>query len=228
MRQIIIFFFTSLLCSLSFSQSYRATENGKYIYWQPSVKLKSEDFTAVADTSLLGNYIDFDFKSVAAIGLHKILDVPKKRRDRRKKLERVYLAPAFQKTKSFTLMEDSLEIAKQQFYFDLTELSARRIRKELDSLKTFTNNAYGIAYIMLNTITKKIRDQESEINYAYTLDIFKDKKTNAFQEWRSFLDEELQKLENYATTPEECQRFLIGEPLEPGYEQSKTIMGVKK
>lgn len=228
MKQIITIILSIIFHTSSLGQPYEGNENEKYIYWQPSLKLKSKDFMAAADTSLLGKYKDFDFKSVAAIGLHKILDVPKKRRDRRRKPERVYLAPAFQKTKSFTLTEDSLEIVKQQFYFDLTELSARKIRKELDSLKAFTNNAYGIAYIMLNTITKKIRDQESEINYAYTLDIFKDKKNNAFQEWRSFMDEELRKLENYATTPEECQRFLIGEPLEPGYEQSKTIMGVKK
>ena len=60
-------------------------------------------------------------QAVVYVGLKSILDVPKKKKDRGNKLEKVYIAPAFDMTASYALTYDTGQIAMQQLYFDIAE-----------------------------------------------------------------------------------------------------------
>jgi hypothetical protein len=56
-------------------------------------------------------------------------------------------------------------------------------------------------------------------------EILIEKKDSAYYKWRETTDELLEETKKYATTPEDCYRFVVGKPIEKGYKQAKTIMG---
>ena len=76
----------------------------------------------------------YSMTASASVGIWSILDVPKKKKDRGKKLEKVYFAPAFSKTGSAAISNDTMQIAIQAIYFDICEFAARLARKELKTL----------------------------------------------------------------------------------------------
>ena len=56
-------------------------------------------------------------------------------------------------------------------------------------------------------------------------DVLIQKNDSAYIEWRALVDEMLEKNKDFATQLYEIERLILGEPIEDGYVQAKTIMG---
>lgn len=218
---ILLGFFTSVLTGQS------AIENDKYKFWQPNTKLIPNDFRYKADTSRAFNNLNrkYGIQAYSFCVLKSILDVPKKKRERGIKLERVYFAPCFDKYQSISMTTDSFELAKQQVYFDITELYARIARKQFESLRDSSKNEYGIYWSIYSSIVSKICIERNEMYDAYTNDVFLLKKEGFYQKWRSLVDERLIETNKYATKLEDCLRFLNGKPLTEDYKMSPDYLG---
>jgi len=88
----------------------------------------------------------YEFSASASVGIWSILDMPEKKKDRYKKFEKVYFAPAFERTTSYTKTDDTLQIAMQNTYLDICEIWARWARKQLSNIQDSTK-ATGISWI---------------------------------------------------------------------------------
>ena len=210
---------------ISFGQTNYPTRDSVHIFWQPDVKLTSKDYQGQPTSNVEDLMNKYNFSASASVGIWSILDIPKKKKDRLTKFEKVYFAPAFEKTTSFTKSGDSLEIVMQNLYFDICEVWARWARKELKSLRDSTN-ATGTLSIWYMTIKQKMNDHRLAMYRMYFKDVFIDKKEGAFTKWRQEIDKELADLNQWATTPEECYRLMLQRPIENGYIQAPKVVGV--
>lgn len=207
-----------------FGQTTFITEDSTHIFWQPTVKLSYNDFKGDTTVKLMDFFRKYNLTASASVGVWSILDVPKKKKDRGKKLEKVYFAPAFDKKGSVAISTDTMQIAIQAIYFDICELTARLARKQLKALQD-TMKGYGTLYIMYSTITKDMEEKRQKMNVSFTKEVIVEKKEGAYESWRKFYDEMLEKTKEWTTTPEECYRLLTGKPIEPDYEKSPTVAG---
>ncbi|SEW00155.1 hypothetical protein SAMN05428988_1147 [Chitinophaga sp. YR573] len=219
--------FILLIVSLnSFAQVNYPTHDSAYIFWQPGITLTYNDFRG--DT-VGGKYTELykkvGLQSEAYIGLWSILDVPKKKKDRGRKLEKVYVAPAFDKTASYAITNDTMEIAIQQVYFDIAETWARWARQQLsryqDSMK-----GYGVSLLMYSTVIKDAKAGRQQMNSAYAEDVIISKKQGAFEKWRKLIDNQLNETALWATKPEDCYRFIVRKAIDKEYEESPVVVGV--
>jgi hypothetical protein len=185
-------------------------ENDKLKFWQPDTKLNPKDFKA--DTSRSFNNLNrkFEMQAYSFCILKSILDVPRKKKERGKKLEKVYLAPCIDKYQSVSITTDSLEMTKQQMFFDITELFARKARQEFISLQDSMGHAYGIYWSMYTTVISDICVRRNKMMYEYMEEVIIYNKDGAYDKWRKLVDELLIKMNEYATKPEDCIRFLEG------------------
>ena len=51
------------------------------------------------------------------------------------------------------------------------------------------------------------------------------KKDSSFVKWRTTIDELLESNKDFATQSNEIKRLILGEPIEEGFVQAKTIIG---
>lgn len=205
-----VFLALSLFVSIiGYSQIEYKTENTDYIYWQPKTIIKKSDYLGdtIDKKHLIDQCKEFNIGAMACIGLHSVLDIPKRRRYRGKMYEKVYFAPAFQKTCSFIYLFDSLDLAKQRIYFDICELAARKARKKLYNLRD-SMNAYGTLSTFYFTVDTSVKETQKEMNYHYTQEVYIQNLDSAYQKWRSVIDKMLLETNDFATTDEECHRFL--------------------
>ena len=218
----VIFLF--ILCNNLFSQINYYTKNDEYIMWQKEVKLTLDDFKSDTIGKDNDNYKKTNLRAIAYTGIWSILDVPKKKRMRGKLLEKVYFAPAFQKSTSVAFVKDTLQIAMQQVCFDISEVCARGARQQL---KKYQDSiiGYGTLYIMYTTVKNGMNILNKNMIDEYTSDVYINKKPNAFNLWRKAINERLEVTKEWATTPEECYRLLMRMPIDENYEQSKTVSG---
>jgi len=223
MRVQFIFTLILFLSLCSYGQEPQPTENSTHIFWQPSVKLISVDFKGDTTAQIMDLCRKYNFSASASFVICSILDVPKKKKDRGKKLEKVYFAPAFCKAESFTLTQDTLQVAMQALFFDICELSARWARKNLQQLQD-SLKGYGTLYIMFTTVEEEMQEMKKGMYASYFKEVFIDKNPGAYESWRKFYNEMLEETKAWATKPEECYRFISGKPVEPGYEMSPTVM----
>jgi hypothetical protein len=202
-------------------------ENDNLKFWQPETKLIPSDFKYKADTSGAFGRLNrkYGMKAYSYCILKSTLDVPKKKRERGKKLEKVYFAPCIDKNQSVSITTDSFELEKQKIYFDITELYARIARKQLELLSDSLKNTYGIYWTFYSSIVSKICGERNEMYDAYTNDVFLMKKDGYYQKWRVLVDDRLNELNKYATKPEDCLRFLNGKPLTDDYIKSPDYLG---
>lgn len=219
--------FILLIVSLnSFAQVNYPTQDSAYIFWQPGITLTYNDFRG--DT-VGGKYTEWykkvGLQSEAYIGIWSILDVPKKKKDRGRKLEKVYIAPAFDKAASYAITNDTTQIAIQQVYFDIAETWARWARQQLsryqDSMK-----GYGVSLIMYSTVIKDTKAGQQQMNSAYAEDVIISKKQGAFEKWRKLIDNQLNETNLWATKPEDCYRFITRKAIDKEYEESPVVVGV--
>ena len=166
----------------------------------------------------------YDFKASASVGIWSVLDIPEKKRERGRKLERVYFAPAFERTTSFTTTSDTIELLIHNAYFDICEISARWARQELKHLQD-SMKGYGIVSIMYMTVEQEMNERRLQLYRSYFNDVIAEKKANAFQEWRLLFDKLLNGSKEWTTKPEECYRLMIGKPIEDGYIKAPEVVG---
>lgn len=209
-------------CNTLFSQLNYSTENDEYILWQKDRKLKFSDFKGDTLGKDSDNYKKTNLRVSAYTGIWSILDVPKKIRQRGRKLEKVYVAPAFQKSTSFAFINVTAQIAMQQVCFDISEVWARDAREQLkmyqDSIK-----GYGTLYLFYKTVINRMKQINSKMLDAYTKDVYINKKPDAFNWRRKTVSKKLRETEKWATKPEEFYRLLVGKPIDENYEQSPTV-----
>ena len=212
----------------SFSQEY-PTRDSVHIFWQPSVKITYNDYLLGEPQAEMKTLMEkYDFSADARVGIWATLDVPevpKKKKERYRQYEKVYFAPAFERTTSFAQTNDTLQIEIQNLYFDMCEFWARWARRELDSLQVQMDNATGVKAMFYSTIKAEMNENRVRMFQHYFEEVIIDKKENGFIEWRNLIDGMLQKTETWTTKPEECYRLMIGMPIEKGYTQAKTIIG---
>jgi hypothetical protein len=214
-------------CSSTTNIHNKANNKNKdcdFIYWKPNVKITYKDFNKdSSDTTFQKYHKKYGFNVLAAIQLMKVLDIPKDDEDYIL-FDKVYIAPAFCKKHSITLTQDSVDIAKQLLYFDICECFARLARKEFklwqDSLK-----ADNIISMLYTTIMNDVNDRLQTFTQAYTEEIYITKVENAFEKYQAVVNEILIENEEYATRPEDCRRFITGEPVDKRYKEAKFVIG---
>jgi len=218
-----LFPFISLL-----AQEPLKTESATHIFWQQQQPLEAKDYQGNVNASPeTVFYCDsLDMCTLAYVGLFSVLDVPKKKRDRGKKLEKVYFAPAFEKGPSCTIPNDSLGLAYQQLIFDVYESAARMARKKLKNIEDSLGvGNYGTRYLFYKTVEADVASFRDRVVKGITQDLYIKKREGAYQEWLDIINKSLDLLKDFATKPEDCYRFVKGSPIEEGYIKSETVAG---
>jgi hypothetical protein len=208
----------------SLAQTTYPTQDNIHIFWQPGIKLTINDFKGDTAGRYKESYKSVGIKAMGYIGIWSILNVPKKKKDRGNKLEKVYIAPAFDKAASYIFSNDPTQTSIQEVYFDIAETWARWGRKQLQSYQD-SMRGYGTLYIMYSTVIKDMKAGQKEMNDAYTRDVIIEKKIGAFERWRKIIFDKLSETNLWATKSEDCYRFLIDKPIDSDYEQSPTVLG---
>ena len=214
------------LCVLSINMNAQKavylTEDEKDIYWQPNTEISFTHYQAKTDTACVKYYDKYGLQMSSSIGIRGVVDVPTKKRQ----LDKSYFAPVFCKNCSCILSEDSLCLKVDRLLFDMAEICARNARKELLELHSHGNMKADNTNTMFFTSVKNSWDEKMQSFFGSAIrEILIEKKDGAYVEWRQMADELLQQTESYATRPEDCYRFVLGEPIEKGYKMAKTIAG---
>ena len=208
----------------SFAQS-DSTRNETHIFWSNTHQIQMEDFRdTTRSIKNLTNWKDYNLCWGAYTGLFSGLDVPKKKKDKRKKNEAIYFAPAFELNTSYRLTSDSLDFLKQLIVFDMYEIAARKCRIELDSIYN-ANPSIGIKGIFFKSVEADVQEQLEMMVRGYTKEVYIQQKEGAYSEWRTLIDEFLEETKEYRTTAEDRIRFITGKPIIKGYIKSKKVIG---
>jgi hypothetical protein len=222
--RLIIVTFLVLVSQSVIGQNNYQTSDETHIFWQPNTKITKDDYQG-QPTSQVDNMMDeYGFTASASVGIWSVLDIPKKKKDRYKKFEKVYFAPAFEKTTSYIRTNDSIQIEMQNLYFDICEVWARWARKELKALQDSTK-ATGTLSIFYMTVKEDMNKNRISMYRAYFKEVFIDKSNGAFEKWRKEIDKALEETIMWATTPDECFRLLTQKPIEDGYIMAPTLVG---
>jgi hypothetical protein len=202
------------------------TENQQFKGWTKETKIVYADFKGKTTEQIRRLQKEAGLQATAQVGIRATLDVPKKKKDRGRLLEKVYAAPFFFKTTSITLTRDEGELDKQRIYFDMAEVYTRMARREFehiaDSAKT-----YGTIWIMYQDVMSYFCLEFKKMADAYTYEALVEKKAESFQKWRDLVNEGLRETAQYATTKIDCHRLLTDKPVDPAYEESKNAFPFK-
>lgn len=219
--------FTSAFYSV-YAQNQLEAEDQDNLYWQPLVEIDYSHFQSVSDTDCLKYSEKYGMKMSPNIQLKGIVDIPKSHLSRRIKKrignDKLYLAPIFCKNCSCILSEDSLELKVSQLLFDVAEMCARGIRKEL--LKAQQEmNINNVNSMFFTTIKNEWNERMRGTWASIYKDVLIQKKDGSYKEWRTLVDELLEKNKDFATQAYEIERLILGKPVEMDYVQAKSIMG---
>jgi len=219
-----------MMAAMGFSQNENLpTETETHIFWQPDRKLCPEDFQCdprEIPSGALQECDSMDYCVVGAFGLFKIVDVTKGRYKPGRYHEKAYMAPAFQKTKSWMLKPDTLGIEIQQLLFDMNELHARSIRYKLDHFLDSTDmkNTDNPYTMFFYTFYEQDTEFFNKLQYKFFHDVVYKEGDWNLERWREFIDTGLEQFKEYATTPEDCYRFVIDKPIEKKMVPAKYVM----
>lgn len=223
-----IFIIFIVAASSANAQNQVETEDKDNLYWQPNVEIDYSHFQSESDADCIKYNEKYGLNMSANIQLLGIVDIPKSHLSRKIKKrtgnDKLYLAPIFCKNCSCILSEDSTELVVYQLLFDVAEMCARGLRKEL--IETQQEMNINNVNAMFYTTIKNRWDERMRGTWASIYqDVLIQKKDSAYIEWRTLVDEMLEKNKDFATQPYEIERLILGEPVEEGYVQAKTIMG---
>lgn len=213
-----------LASQAAIGQNGYLTSNATHIMWQPDTKISKTDYQGKATSQVDDMMDEYGFTASSSVGIWSTIDIPKKKKDRSKKYEKVYFAPAFEKTTSCIRTDDSLQIEMQNLYFDICEVWARWARRELRALQDSTK-AIGTLSIYYSTVKEKMHQHRVDMYRAYFQEVFVDKSEGSFESWRKAIDKILKETQMWATTPEECHRLLTRKPIEEDYISPPKIIG---
>jgi hypothetical protein len=224
MKRLIILHILSFIAFACFGQANYPTRDSVHIFWQPNVKLTYSDYQGKPSSQVEEIMEKYQFSAASSGGIWSILDIPKSKKDRKKKFEKVYFAPVFDRTASFAKSNDSLQIEMQNLYFDINEVWARWARKQLQKWQDSTK-ATGTLTIMYMTVKKDMNNHRLDMYRAYFDEVFVNKNEGAFTKWRKDIDELLEETRSWATTPAECYRLMSKKPIELGYIEAPAVVG---
>jgi hypothetical protein len=221
-RLIKTFLLTTFVSLTAFSQGFKS-EDQNLKGWTRETRILLSDFRGKPTERLKKLNKESGLQASAQVGLKCILDVPKRKKDRGRLLEKVYVAPFFIKTSSVSFTKDERELDRQRLYFDMGELNARRLRRDVLRIQDSTK-AYGTVWVMYSSIKDYYCSEFGKMFDDYTYDVFVAKEQGAYERWRKFIDEALSETEQYATKKEDCHRLLTNSPIDPAYEQSENVL----
>ena len=219
----------------NFTWGQTITESETHIFWQANRKLKASDFQGEARPVDVKNCKEKGACIVPCLGLFSKVDIPKNYR--RNKLEKVYFAPAFQKSCS-SILNDTKDVSEGQLLFDIMEVSSRVGRKLLRDYHNYmaiTSDSLNLDILRNNPDTILItgvgtslawRAKDSaktfydELSSSYFYDMYSSAESQGFENWRKLVDDLLLRYESYATKPEECYRMVKDEPIIKKYKQA--------
>lgn len=230
-RRISIAFVICLIyqINLTFGQDQQLlTESPTHIYWQSDRGLTINDFQGEPSPAGIKYCEEKGACVVPCLGLFVEVDIP--RNYRKNKLEKVYYAPAFEKSCSYVI-NDSSDIRDGQIMFDIMELSSRIARKllrethnstaiQMDSMNYYTIKANPDTILITGigtSLAPHIKDSAwtfyQKMSNSYLYDMYFSDESKGFEKWRILVDDMLEKLEIYATKPEECYRMIKKQPI---------------
>jgi hypothetical protein len=223
-----------------YSQNEYVIESETHIFWQTNRKLLITDFQGGSSTDSTYNEDKELGRTVfPCLGIFLKVDIPKN--SRKSKLEKVYFAPAFQKSCSFLMNNDTSNFRDAQIQFDMYELAtriARTILWDTHAQIAIAKDSALIDVIISNPDTILITDfgneyagraRDSAMNFAkeitnaYLNDMYfkKDSASASYEDWRSLIDKGLRKSERFATKPEDCYRMIKNKPILKRYKTAK-------
>lgn len=215
-----------LISAIILGQENLHLKNNEHIFWQENIKLKTTDFQN--DGENVPNALKYcdtiGLCTVGAFGIFAVLDIPKKKRKRGKLKEKIYIVPAFELTKSYQIQQDSLGVEKQQIVFDIYELSARWMRRELKKL-TESMDGYGTLSIWFKTVENDALKMTKDMVGRFTYEVFIKPQPNAYQKWKEQIDKLLLETNEFMTSEEEIARLTLGKPLLEDYKMADVLMG---
>ena len=178
----------------------------------------------VPDTKSLRLSQQLGIGTISVMELLRVVDVPKRKRDRKTRPEVIYIAPAFCRKCSSVLWNDPVGVMHDQWLFDATEMAARVARADMDSLRILFN-ADNTGLMWLETVVKKADEFRWRMYNTYFKEVVLTHSDSAYVSWRSVMDEMLSKTGGRATRIVDCQRFVLNEPLIEGYTKPKYRSG---
>ncbi len=210
------------------AQNQFQTEDKDNLYWQPNVEISYSHFQSESDADCIKYNEKYGLKMSANIQLKGIVDIPKSHLSRKIKKrtgnDKLYLAPIFSKNCSCMLSEDSAELVVYQLLFDVAEMCARGLRKELIETQQ-QMNINNVNTMFFTTIKNKWVERMRGTWASIYQDVLIQKKDSTYIEWRTLVDEMLEANEDFRTQLHEIERLIVDEPIEEGYVRAKTIMG---
>jgi hypothetical protein len=202
-----------------------SSETATHIFWTADRPLTINDFQNKNISEKQTFYCDtMGLCWGAATGLFAVLDVPKKKKDKKFKYEEAYFVAAFDKTMSYQLNDDTLQFLKQKLVFDMQELAVRKAKKELQSLYD-SMPAIGTKALLFSSVKASVEKYFNDLIRLYNYEVFIKKIDGAFEKWQHTVEEELFKVNEFESTSKDNYRFVKGAPIIPNYEKAKRIIG---
>jgi hypothetical protein len=174
LKHFVIVFASSILLF-----SFTKKKNDDYIPWNTERKLTWEDFLAetpgnTSDAALTTTYIGFSFSKNRDVITYKI-------------------ECKFQKSRSWGRVKTEYILKHEQGHFDIAEIFARKLNKELKAYLAKSNNHEG-----LNPIYSKIMQEKRDMQQLYDKEsnhsIYKVKQA----EWNEKIEDLLDEYEEFA------------------------------
>ena len=222
-----LFVLINIAVSSATAQNQFLSEDLDKVYWQPKVAIDYADFQSPSTADCVAYNEKYGLQMSANIQLKGIVDIPtshlSKNVRKRTGNDKLYLAPVFCKDCSCILAEDSVELVVNQLLFDVAEMSARGLRRELSETQQ-DMKINNVNTMFFSTAMNKWDESMREVWASIYQDVLIQKKDNAYLEWRALVDELLAANEDFATQPYEVERLSRGEPIEKGYVQAETIL----
>lgn len=238
MKQILLslFFLMIVQGSLCAQERTYITETDDYIAWQPGVKLTFDMFKnpkpSEKDSVIMAKY---GLKAGRYTGFYYILDVPKKARRKggwKDGLgEKAYFCAMFSKHQSWMSVRDSFELQMSQVIWDIEEWGTRLSRKYLSDMeKQFQeanggHKSTGVISIFYVDACRHGRKWKKQLMNEFIHNVVFPSDTTKYHEYRKMVDELLADTQDYASTPEEAERFLLNKPVDPRYKKADFTMG---
>lgn len=163
-----IFILFSIMVSTVNGQNHLQTEDKDNLYWQPDVEIDYSHFQSESDADCIKYNEKYGLKMSANIQLQGIVDVTKSHLSRKIKKrtgnDKLYLAPIFCKNCSCILSEDSVELVVYQLLFDVAEMCARGLRKELIEIQQ-QMNINNVNTMFFTTVKNKWMKECGELGH---------------------------------------------------------------
>jgi hypothetical protein len=224
MKRTLTTFTLGLLGTTVFAQN-DSLRNETHIFWSDNYEIQIKDFESTARIERNVEACEkYKLCWGAYTGLFSVMDVPKKKKDKKRKEEVIYFAPAFELKNSYRLTSDSMDYLKQILVFDMYELAARKCRMVLDSIYNI-NPSIGIRGIFFKSVEADVQGNLGKMVGAYTKEVYVDELEGSYSRWRILIDNLLDKTYKYRTTTTDRIRFIKNEPILEGYVRSRKVIG---